>query len=628
MFGKISVGWKEGTEPVRADTKGWALLMWSAALWMGLSLTVAAQSVDFVIYNGKIATVDENMTFAQAMAMAGDTIVALGSDEDVLRLAGPEARKLDLRGRTVIPGLVDPHRHLDSVRAEDFAEIQGIRVPPSLNREKVKRETYEAVAERAKQVKPGEWVIVTPVGVVARDLILLKEINREELDRLAPNNPVMVNQTGTGANVFITFNSQAREIIGKAFPTFLKFPEDYTKADGVSLSKMVMFDIILQGREKDFAQSLKKLIISQAPARGITTIGDKVTRTALQSLFMLDRNGEMPVRFGWFIGYGSYYYPEGFYQRFPDMVGVGSRYVWNIGVGEELTESPTTGLCSTLPLRNMELKELLETANIDVCYLHNPIVRAAVKDQIQFGRGVEYHGAGDKTIDLLLDIVEEIQRETGMSDQQIQEKRLTVEHLALVRPDQLPKLKKYGFVMAAGPGYFVRNLNKTQAPNIPQNYGEQFLEWHQPVKSFLDNDMHAIMSEIGNPFISMRRYVTRKACFTPRLPEQGEVGVEKCAVMAPEQAVDRETALRMATSWAAYYMVKEDEVGSLEIGKLADFVVLDRDYFTVSEEEIGEVKPLVTALGGKVVYASPDFGPISRGFFKSSEFFGKANLIP
>ena len=171
------------------------------------------------------------------------------------------------------------------------------------------------------------------------------------------------------------------------------------------------------------------------------------------------------------------------------------------------------------------------------------MIRATIKDQIAYGRGVEYHGAGDRTIDLLLEIIEEVQQERNLTDEDIREKRLTMEHLALVRPDQYPKLKKYGIIMANTPNYFTRNIDKSKAANIPQNFGEEYLKWHQPAKSFIDYGIITVMSEIGRPFVSLKRYITREACFTARLPEQGEVGVERCALFAPEQAVDRNTAL-------------------------------------------------------------------------------------
>ena len=601
------------------------LLLTLSFLWLAAaSVThpLVAQEADLIVFNGKIATVDDAMTMVEAMAIQEDTIIAVGRNQDILELAGSDTKRLDVKGRTVLPGIVDPHRHLTGFMAEDFPETRGVRVAPSQNKSEIRKGIFDAITKRVREVAPGEWIIVNPTGFAARQLIVYEEISLADLDRLAPNHPVMVNESGSGgANSQIMFNSKANQIIQQEFPAFQNFTTSIIKADGVNLSNMVVKDIILKGREEDYAISYKKYLISRAPPLGITAVGTRILRTPLNALFILDRQGEMPIRFGWFFSDGSYYNPEGFYKRFPNFAGVGNKYLWSIGNGEELTESPTTGPCTTLPLINPALIEHYRKANMQLCRLNHPVIRATIKDQIQYGRGVEYHGAGDKTIDLMLGLVEEIQQETGMTDEQIREKRLTLEHLNMVRPDQLAKLKKYGFIMANTPNYFTRQLDKTLTANIPVNFGEQYLAWHQPVKSFLDYGIRTVMSEIGEPFVAIKRYVTREACFTPRLPEQGEVGVEKCAILAPEQAVDRSTALRMATVWPAYYLLREDDLGSLEVGKLADFIVIDQDYFAIPQKQIADIKVLLTVLGGQAVYAHPEFGPVDRALFRSSDFY-------
>ncbi len=586
-----------------------------------LTPTVAAQEPELIVYNGKIAVVDEAMTMVQAIAIGEDRVIQVGTNAQILALAGPQTRRLDVGGRTVLPGIVDPHRHLTGFLAEDFPEIQATRLPPSQDRVAIKRNSLAAIRKLAQEKKPGEWILVNPAGLEARRMIVYGEITVAEMDQAAPNNPVMLNERGSsGANSNITFNTMAREIIGDTFPPFLKIGESVIKGDGVNLSNMVVKDIILQGREKDYAPSIKKYHMQSALPLGITAVGTRILRTPLNSLFRLEKAGEMAIRFGWFFQDGSYYNPEGFYKRFPDMAGVGSNTLWNIGQGEELTESPTTGPCVSVPWMNPFWKEHYEKAQMTLCRLENPIIRATIKDQIQYGRGVEYHGAGDRTIDLLLDIVAEIQQETGLTDEDIREKRLTLEHLNMVRPDQMPRLKRYGFIMANTPNYFRRQMDKSLAANIALNFGEKYLAWHQPAKSFLNNGIMTVMSEIGNPFEAIKMYTTREVCFTPRLPEQGEVGVERCAVIAPEHAVDRLTALKMATRWPAYYLLREDDIGSLEVGKLADFIVLSQDYFTGPEKDIEKIVVLLTAIGGKVVFADPAFGSFDRTLFKAPEY--------
>ncbi|MBI4454294.1 MAG: amidohydrolase family protein [Acidobacteria bacterium] len=604
----------------------------------GYAKPAVGDDADWIIFNGKVATMDEKPLLergsspyggrlVEAVAIKGDLVVGVGTNDEMLKLAGPNTKKLDVKGRTVLPGLIDPHWHITGFVPEDFPEARGIPLPPSLNANEIKKGIEEAIKKQAQVKKPGEWIIVNPIGDVARQLILFEEIKRADLDRLAPAHPVMLNESGSGPNSQILFNSKAREIIEREFALFKKFSDQDIKGDGVNLSGMILKDIILKGKDQEYAESLKKYLMNTVPATGVTTAASRVLRTPLNAYFLLDRRGEMPVRFGWLFSDGSYYNPEGFYKRFPNMAGVGSKYLWNVGVGEEVVDSPSTGLCTTAPIINRELKERFEKSGVDTCFLHNPIKRATVKDQIQYGRGVEYHSDGDKTTDYLLEIIEEIRRETGMTAEQIREKRLTMEHVPMTRADQLPKLKEYGITMGITPGSSANSiLDPTKPSNILQNYGETYLKWYMTGGSFVRSGINTVISEsFGEPFVAMKLLVSREWCFTPVLPGQGEIGVEKCKIVSPEEKVDRATALKMSTTWASYYVLKEKEVGSLEVGKFADMVVIDQDYFKIPDKEISNIKVLMTVLGGEIVYASPNFGPVDPSLFKSPEY---ADLKP
>lgn len=594
---------------------------------LGFVRLAIADEADLIVFNGKIATVDEKNSIVEAMAIKGDVIMALGKSADLLKLAGPQTKKLDVNGKMVLPGIVDPHWHLANFKAEDFPETRGIRIPPASSMEQTKRDIEEAIQKRVKEAKPGEWILAYPTGDEARKLIVFEEITRADLDRVAPNHPVMLNESGSGPASQILLNSKAREIMEKDFPGMKRLSDRVVKGIGTDLNQVVVKDLVLKGRDEDYARSLKKYLMETVPPSGITTSGSRVVRTPLNAFAILDRKGELPLRFGWFYGESPYFDPEGFYKRFPNIAGIGSKYLWNIGVGEELTDSPATGLCTTAPIKNLELQERFKKAHIDTCFLNNPAMRATVKDQIQYNRGVEYHAGGDKSIDLLLEIIEEIRRETGLTAEQIRQKRITMEHSLMVRQDQIPKLKEYGIIMTLASGHMDRHFQLNWPSNIPLNFGEEYLRWHQPGKSLLNGGVHTVIAEVGgDPFGAMEKFITREACFTARLPGEGEIGVQKCRVIGSTEGVDRLSALKMLTIWGAYYLLKEKELGSLEVGKFADFIVIDRDYFTVPEKEISDIKVWLTVLGAKVVYARPDFGPIDKDLFKSSDYFGKAVL--
>ncbi|MBI4456673.1 MAG: amidohydrolase family protein [Acidobacteria bacterium] len=608
-------------------------------LWCYSDRAMAAETPDLIVVNGKILTLDENNWFqwpktqyggrlVEAMAIQDDTIIAVGSNDEISKLAGPDTKKLDLKGRTVVPGFVDSHRHTTGYRPQDFPQIQPVRVPPSLDKEVVRKGIFDAIKQEVQKKKPGDWIIVQPEGDVARQLILFEDIKRADLDRAAPNHLLVLNEVGSGPNSQIRFNSAARKVIEKELPGFKFYSDETIKKDGVNLSGLVIKDVILQGKEAEYAESIKKLIIETELPLGITTVATRIMRVPLQALLILDAKGEMPYRHGWLFSDGSFYNGDGFYRRMPNTAGVGSKYLWSAGVQEEVIDSPSTGLCTTVPSKNAVLTERHKRAGINTCFLENdPVMRATVKDQIQFQRPTGYHNSGDKTTDLMLKIIEEVQQETGMTDQQIRDKRIAFEHLHLIRPDQYAKLKKYGIIMCNGTNYMSANLNPNRPDNVAQNYGEEYLKWQMPAKGFIDAGVITINNEMyPNAIDSLSKVVTREACFTPRLPGEGEIGIEKCILIAPEQKVDRITALLMSTKWPAYYLLRENKIGSLEVGKWADFAVMDRDYLTIPDKEIGKLTVLMTVIGGKVVYASADFGPVDRALFKSPEYLGKAVL--
>jgi len=598
-----------------------------SALAGAIPASAKAQPATLVVLNGKIVTVDAKNTVVEAMALRDDVILALGKNDEILKLAGPETKRLDVKGKMVLPGIVDPHWHLANFLDEDFPEIKGIRVAPSTSREQTKKDIEVTIAKRVTEVKPGDWLLVYPTGRAAREVILFEDITRTDLDRVAPNNPVMLNEAGSGPASQILLNSKARQLMEKEFPGFKRFTDRDVKGIGTDLSASVVKDVVLNGREKDFAKSLKKYLLQTTPQTGITTSGSIITRVPLNAFAILDRKGELPLRFGWLYGYAAYFDPEGFYKRFPDLSGIGSKYLFQMGIGEELTDSPATGLCTTLPINSPALKERFRQSALDTCFLSNKAMRATVKDQIQYGRPLEYHAGGDKSIDMIFEIIDEVREETGMTVEDIRAKRITMEHTLLVRPDQIPRLKEYGIIMTLASSHMNNQLNPAWPSNIALNYGVEYVKWHQPAKSLVSGGVHTILAEVGgSPFAVMQRFITREACFTPRNPGEGEIGIETCKVMNPEQVIDRTTALRMSTIWPAYYAMKEKEVGSLETGKFGDFIVIDQDYFAVPEKEINRIKILMTVLGGSVIFASPDMGAVSNALFKSPDYFGKAIL--
>jgi len=211
------------------------------------------------------------------------------------------------------------------------------------------------------------------------------------------------------------------------------------------------------------------------------------------------------------------------------------------------------------------------------------------------------HVAGDSSVDRVMDTIEQASKEAGLTLDQIRARRHSIDHCVMnPRPDQYERLKKLNMFASCAPKY-IENVS----PRIVRDYGEEYLKWNVPVKSLIaagvktviELDVHLTAKK--NAFYYVQLLLTREAA--------GKV-------WNLSEKIDRMTALKMFTRWAAEYVLRENVLGSIEPGKWADLIVLDRDYMTIPENEVGKVQVLLTMVGGKIIHEMPAV----RGIDKST----------
>ena len=231
------------------------------------------------------------------------------------------------------------------------------------------------------------------------------------------------------------------------------------------------------------------------------------------------------------------------------------------------------------------------------------------------------HAYGDKGVDYVMDIMEQvIEEKPEITLDYMRSLRVTVDHCGFYpRKDQIPRMKRLGMIVSCDDRY----LNRS-APYL-KVYGEDKANRISPIKSMLaaglmttvETELRVESGEGPSLFAQLSRLITRRN-------DRGEL-------IAPEEAIDRETLMKAITVWPSYYVLKEKEIGTLEPGKFADFVVFNKDYFTVPQAEIPEVIPVMTVVGGKTIvlreelaneWGVPAVGPQLKFQFKTEYDFG------
>jgi predicted amidohydrolase YtcJ len=556
-----------------------------------LSSGAVAQTLspDLILYNGKIVTVDERFSIAQAVAVKEGKVLAVGKNKDILNLANPEAIRIDLKGKTVIPGLIDTHTQT----LYDSLKKYALRSVPELKEYIVRGNSFQefldnikAVAEKAN---PDEWVIARlESNEIAYDF--WRSHGYRDLDRVANGKLILVLQGTRGLTT-----SKVLEVLKKRYgfdSELLQLPGLVDKEGKLTgrfrqeVVRLIQTDLIMQGKKEILRDAYYQAFLELAKY-GITTWSSSIQPLqALEVLTELDQGRKLPVRLGYThaLGFAALPNTVRVYERLGANQGQGTEFLWVIGAGPGTIDGSYPNLCTSVrvPEAIKEREECLAKPG--------DFKRVGIETIVRSGNRITgLHVAGDRALDHLMDAIEKASKEAGLKAHQIQAKRHAIDHCMMnPRRDQYERIKRLGIIVSCAPVYI-----ELSAPRILRDYGEEYLKWNVPVKSLTEAGIKTVMeldTELKpskNAFYHIQLLLTREAAGKAwNLSEK----------------IDRVTALKMFTRWAAEYVLKENVIGSIEPGKWADLIVLDRDYMTVPEREISKTQVLLTLVGGEVVY--------------------------
>ena len=538
-----------------------------AALFLlaaGPAIVQAQQSpADIILTNGKIITVDNRFSIAQAVAVKGDRIVAVGTTADIARLAGPATRRIDLAGKSVIPGLIDNHAHL---MEEGKIWLQELRLDGITTR----RQALEMIRAKAASARPGEWVYT--LGGFSPDQFTddKKNFTREELDRVAPNNPVQLQFTRCCTYV----NSKTTEAMGLD-----RRNEPWIERDAsgrpTGIIKVEGADEVSDARPaapKEMYEPANMAMIRELNRSGLTAVGGPCPGDDAIAYRAWSRQGRLNMRF-----YCTTSIPSRTAAQvdaaLPRIAAIkntmfqGDAYVDTYTYAEHLYQPVGDNMVA-----------VKATARPEDYAQWGRIARELAKNGIPMNQ----HATLVDSIDGLLTQIEQIDK-----DYPVRNLRWALIHLDQLTPAQMERMKKLGMSAGVQPrstimgGIFHRVHSKALADATP------------PFRAIQDS---GIMWGLGTDAFEVNQYrpfTTLSFAVTGKM-----VGGE----VVNTQTIGREDALIAHTRSNAYFMSQENNLGSIASGKLADLVVLDRDYLTVPADQIKDIQPVMTLVGGKIVW--------------------------
>jgi len=547
---------------------------------------------DLILINGKIITLDHNFTVAEAVAISDDRIISVGTNKQVNRYANSKTHIIDLKGKAVIPGLIDSHLHPESASLSELDEV--IPDVTTIN------QLLAWIKDETNKNQIGKWIIF-PKFFSTR-LMEMRQPTLSELDSVAPAHPVFLNGSFGGM-----INSAAMNISGITgntnHPGILKDPRSGSPTGFIRAS----------------AFNLLKL-----PEQKQLSFQDK--EDAMQK--MLNRYNEYAIT-SLFSGAGDYENMK-LYQDMSSKKILTARIYQNILLHTEgkITKESVTQTVKDLKNITGDGDEWVKTGSLKVLLdggiltgtallkdpwgenackifgIKDPAYKGVVnysRDELltivsvanEFNWSFTAHATGDGAVDLLLDVFKEVNNSKSIKD-----RRFSIIHGNFFSTDAIISMKELGVLANIQPAWFYKDAEAMEII-----LGKDRTKDFHPYKDLTDAGIiinggsdHMVKWDANtsinpyNPFLAIWTMVTRKTA-------SGKI-------INSDEALTREQALKTYTINNAYASFEELAKGSIETGKLADMAVLSADILTCPDDTIKKIKSLMTIVGGEIVYNS------------------------
>ncbi len=552
-----------------------------------------ASGADLILFNAAIFTNNPAQAEASALAVKDGRIYSVGPDTDILALKGPQTRTIDANGRRLIPGIIDAHTHVLNESGFNYnVRWDGV---PTLRR------ALEMLREQAKRTPDGQWV-----KVIGGWSPYQFEENRfptmDELRRAVPNRPLIVQYAYNRAFL----NKQAMDALGVGtdrFPTLpgTEFERDRRGkltgvVDGYTFTFIAMETMVPQ---LSFDEEVSSLVhtVHALNRFGVTSAIDAGNRgypKPQARVDLLARDNRLNVR----MPFVDMQFGDGTPMNMVDAQIEATTKTAPISPGQNL--HPTLdhghvyrGAGEVLQLEVHDHENFDRPAVIiDPEQMRQHVeqnVTKLVRRRIPFRMHISY----DENITPFLDALETMNQTVPLAGL-----KWSIEHAETISPQNIARVKALGGGIALDPKMAL--------------HGDGFIKTHGRAKALTTPRLRELVDS-GLP-VAMTTDAFRAATFNPWVGISWMVSgksVSGSEVLATNNRLSRVEALRLFTSGPAWFMNTEDEMGMIAAGNLADFVLLDRDYFNVPEDQIDDVSSVLTVMDGRVVFGAKEYGALT-----------------
>ena len=558
-----------------------------------ISLSTFAAGPSLILHHGKVVTVDEKFSIHQAVAISEGKITAIGDDASILALKDDRTEVIDLQGKVLMPGLMDSHVHPGAALTEYDHEIPVMETI---------QDVLDYIASRTKVVPEGSWISVRQVFITR-----LKEQRyptRAELDAVAPKHPV---NFSTGPDAML--NSLALQLCGITREFKItdggpgKVELDAATGEPTGLLREMGRFVKMKTTAKSpteqevYARTLD--LFRDYNSVGLTSICDRgAGKDSITRYAQMRDKGDLPLRVmcsHTFNTVGMWRTIEqGIDEVLANPLTKGDHMLRIIGTKIWLDGGMLTGSAYMRePWGVSKIYGISDPAYRGTLNVQPDILEKMVDKVTSAGLQFTAHSVGDGAVHTLLDAYEAVD-----ARHPIRATRSCITHSNFMSQEAITRAAKLGVMMDIQPIWL-----HLDSRTLLAQFGQERTKWFQPLKSIFEaggivggGSDH--MQKIGsfrsvnpyNPWLGMATAITRKARYVD-------------APVHPEQALTREQAVRFYTINNAHILFLDDVTGSLEKGKAADMILLDRDILTCPADDIAQTQVLKTWLAGKVVFA-------------------------